>query len=118
MQSISEHLIVHIVKVLDGESLEQDVEDLTIQGHGFELPIVSLTDAELEDSDQVGATLLLFFAVILSRDNGDGNYHKTWVELQVHRIHVLGPLSDRALVGDYDIFMGQSTLTDEALVSN
>jgi hypothetical protein len=38
---------------------------------------VSLTDAELEDSNQVGATLFLFFAVILSRDDGNGNYHKT-----------------------------------------
>jgi hypothetical protein len=38
--------------------------------------------------------------------------------LQVYRIHVLGPLSDRALVGDYDILMSQCALTNEALVSN
>ena len=38
--------------------------------------------------------------------------------MQVHRIHILGPLGDGALVGDYDILMSQCALTDEALVSD
>lgn len=38
--------------------------------------------------------------------------------MQIHGIHVLGPLGDSALVGYYDILKSYCALTDEALVSN
>ena len=45
--SISKHLKVHIGQVFDRESLKEDIENLTIQGHGLKLTVMRLTYTEL-----------------------------------------------------------------------